>query len=130
MVSQLQIPHAARHDGTVHAIEHHGEGLSLLDAWQGYSKVTVIDAVRPAGQPGRLYRFDGSCELPANLFNYSSHLFGVAEAVALARSLQRLPQCLTLFGIEGLEFGYGDRLTPTVRAAAEELARRLSAELV
>ncbi|HRW19863.1 MAG TPA: hypothetical protein P5181_13570 [Dermatophilaceae bacterium] len=63
--------------------------------------------------------------MPAALFRYSSHRFGLAEAVETARALGLLPAALTLHGIEGADFSAGIGLTPAVAAAARELADRL-----
>ena len=115
---------------TVKIIEHHGEGAALIDAWQGYQRVLLVDAICSAAAVGSVQRFDAlQVELPKGLFHYSSHLFGVAEAVELARSLGRLPDELILYGIEGVEFGYGEDLSPEVAAAVGGVASRIQVEL-
>ena len=104
---------------TVRVIEHHGEGAALIDAWQAYQRVVLVDATRSEAVVGSVQRFDAArVELPKGLFHYSSHLFGVAEAVELARSLSRLPDELIIYGIEGVEFAYGEALSPKVVAMA------------
>jgi hydrogenase maturation protease len=65
-------------------------------------------------------------QLPENLFNYSSHLFGLAEAIRLARVLGRLPEQLIVYGIEGVRFGYGEGLTLSVAAAVAEVSRQIA----
>ena len=49
------------------------------------------------------------------LFRTSTHLLGVAEAVELGRELDRLPQRLTVYGIEGERFDVGEGLSATSR---------------
>ena len=112
-------------------MEHHGEGLSLLETWQGFPAVLVIDATRSDQHPGTVQRFEigRATTLPTGLFNYSSHLFGLAEAVALAQSLNRLPASLVIYGIEGADFTYGEGLTPPVQAAVALVAERIKTEL-
>ncbi|HYD65836.1 hydrogenase maturation protease [Azospirillum sp.] len=109
--------------------EHSGEGAGLMDTWSGAERVIVVDATQSGAEPGTFVRLDaGTQELPRGLFRYSSHLFGVAEAVEMARALGRLPGDLVIWGIEGAEFGFGEDLTPAVAAAADEVARRIAAE--
>jgi len=110
--------------------EHSGEGAGLMDAWSGAERVIVVDATQSGAEPGTIVRLDaGTQELPGGLFRYSSHLFGLAEAVEMARALGRLPGELVIWGIEGADFGFGEDLTPAVAAAADEVARRITAEL-
>ncbi len=114
---------------TVKLMEHHGEGASLIEAWQGYRRVLLVDATCSDAAVGTVQRFDAlQVELPKGLFHYSSHLFGVAEAVELARSLERLPGNLIIYGIAGTEFGYGEALSPEVAVAVVDVTNRIRAE--
>ena len=115
----------------IFTLEHHGEGLSLLDSWQNYPGVILIDATRSGKKPGTVQHFVVNCDitLPKNLFNYSSHLFGLAEAISLAQSLNCLPQEMEIFGIEGDEFGYGEKLTTEVELAVAQVVRTIESEL-
>lgn len=111
-------------------LEHHGEGLSLLDSWQGFTSVLIIDAIHARAPAGTLYCFD--CirdELPRGLFHYSSHQFGLAEAVALARTLNRLPPQLLVYGIVGTAFSHGEGLCVPVARAVERLAEQIRLQL-
>lgn len=104
-----------------------GEGVSLMHRWQGYETVMVIDAVSSGGQPGTLYCFDISDEtLPVSFFHYSSHAFGLAEAVEMARVLNWLPPDLIVFGVEGQDFGSGEGLSPAVAAVLPELVQKIT----
>ena len=116
---------------SVTIMAHHGEGLSLLETWQDYAAVVVIDATRSDQPPGTVQRFEvgRATSLPTGLFNYSSHLFGLAEAVALAQSLDRLPASLVIYGIEGADFTYGEGLTPPVLASVALVAKQIKTEL-
>jgi len=57
----------------------------------------------------------------------STHAFGVADAIELARALDRLPPHLDVYAVEGVEFGLGTPLTPAVQRAIDGLAARLAA---
>ena len=113
----------------VQLMQHHGEGLSLLDAWQDHDKVVLVDAAYSGANPGAIHRFDAAkTALPRRLFYYSSHLFGLAEAVELARSLSRLPGTMIVYGIEGTHFGYGAELSAEVAQAADAVAEFVRAD--
>jgi len=118
----------ARHG--VDARVHSGDGADLIDQFALVPRVVLVDATRSDAIAGTLSDFDALQEaLPKELFNYSTHLFGLAEAVETARVLGLLPRALRVIGIEGKGFGPGEGLSPPVAAAVEDLVSRLSAEL-
>ena len=97
----------------------HGDCARLIDLWSDRDRVVVVDAMRTDDAAGTIRRFDGRIEpLPTGAFRSSSHLFGLAEAVALARTLDRLPRELIVYGVAGARFDLGVCLSPTVEAAA------------
>ena len=104
-----------------------GDGTGLIDVWESAGdEVVVVDAAAAGGTPGTIRRFDAvAAPLPAHALRSSSHHFGVAEAVELARSLDRLPPALRVYAIEGEDFGAGQELSPTVRRAVDEVAAEL-----
>lgn len=107
-----------------------GEGTELIEAWNGRTRVMVVDAMRAGGTAGEIRRFDGlSDDLPPDAFASLSHRFGLTQAVELARLLDRLPGTLTIFGIEAEDFGQGPGLTPAVAAGADRLAAEITASL-
>jgi len=108
---------------------HEGEPIGLLDVWDGAHEVIVVDAVSSETPPGTVHRLDASAPLPATFARGSTHAFGLADTIELARTLARLPASLTVYGIEGEDFRAGEELSASVRAAVEsvrvELGRRL-----
>lgn len=105
---------------SVKIIEQSGEAASLMEAWQGAESVIVIDAISSGAPPGTVRRVDlTTAEIPAGLCRSSSHHFGVAEAVGLARELKRLPARLVLIGIEGEDFSEGTECSEKVTLAIE-----------
>lgn len=97
-----------------------GEGAELMEAWQGFPHVVLVDAASSGAAAGTLHRFEAAeTRLPTGLFHYSSHLFSVAEAIEMARILGRLPGRMTVYGIEGRDFSYGEGLSVEVVAAAD-----------
>ena len=100
--------------------EQSGEGTSLMDYWQEHDRVCVVDAVSSGAPPGSIHRMDASKEpIPSKFFSCSTHDFGVAEAIEMARALDQLPRQLQLFGIEGKNFQPGEMLSAEVERAME-----------
>ena len=107
-------------------IEESGEGASLMNAWSDVDGVIIIDAVKSGALPGRIHQLDATKEtVPTGYFNYSSHAFGVAEAIEISRTLGNLPATLHIYGIEGKSFSSGTELSPEVRRSAEEVKDRI-----
>jgi hydrogenase maturation protease len=105
-----------------------GEGAELMEAWQGFPYVVLVDAAASGAALGTIHRFEvADTRLPTGLFHYSSHLFSVAEAIEMARILDRLPERMTVFGIEGRDFSYGEGLSPEVAAAADVVEAEIRA---
>lgn len=114
----------------VEVSEQGGEPASLLEAWFGVDEALVVDAVSSGADPGTLHRFEYPGEpLPAGMFTASTHALGLAEAVELARELDRLPRRLVVYGIEGRSFEQGEGLTPAVRDTVARLVTELCHEL-
>jgi hydrogenase maturation protease len=111
-------------------VEETGQGGALLEAWKGADAVILIDAVSSGAAPGTLHRFDAESQsIPAKLFRYSSHTFGVPEAVELARALNQLPPRLIVFGIEAKALETGIGLSPEVVDSARTVVRAVAREV-
>ena len=106
------------------------EPTRLLDSWSGLDRLVLVDAVRSGAPPGTVHRVDASSgELPRELGLSSSHLFGVAETMALARALDRLPPQVVVYGVEGAQFGATTEVTPAVAAAVASVVADVLGEL-
>ena len=106
------------------------EPTRLLDAWRDLDRLVLVDAVRSGAPPGTVHRVDASSgELPRELGLSSSHLFGVAETIALARALDRLPAHVVVYGVEGEQFGATSTVTPAVSAAIDAVTASVLREL-
>jgi hydrogenase maturation protease len=116
--------------GHTSVIEKTGDCLSLLEIWKDAETVVLVDAARSGAEPGTLHRQEwDTLPPPVSLLHHSTHGFGVAEAVALAKSLNQLPQKMVIFGIEGKNFAAGAPLSPEVEAALDTVAERIRAEV-
>ena len=84
----------------------------------------VVDAAAGA-EPGRLHRLDASAQpLPQRLFGSSTHGFGVAEGIELARALGVLPPVCVVYAVEGGRFETGAPMSEAVVRALPVLAER------
>ena len=114
----------------VNVIEQSGDGISLMDSWKDSDAVILIDAVHSGAQPGTIHRFDVHTQtIPTKFFHYSTHAFGVAEAIELARALKQLPKNLIVYGIEGKCFDAGIGLSLEVEKAVEKVMLRVKQEI-
>jgi hydrogenase maturation protease len=103
-----------------------GDPVGLLELWDGAPRVVVVDATRSGAAPGTIRTIDGVRERLPLTSRFEGHTGGVAEAIALARELGRLPDELLLVGIEGASFELGRAVSEPVRAAVAQLTRELS----
>lgn len=104
--------------------------LTLVAEWACFDLALCIDAAAPLSGPGRIHRFDlTTTDLPRWGSSTSSHGLGLADAVALARSLHQAPSQIIVYAIEGASFAAGASMTPDVVAAVEEVVVLIAAEV-
>jgi hydrogenase maturation protease len=120
----LEVARRVRERADVAVRELEGEGVGLLDAWADARAVLLVDSVRSGAAPGTVHRVDATDHpLPAELRgSTSTHAFGVAEAIELARALGRLPHRLVVYGVEGGRFETGAGLSRNVAAVVDSVA--------
>jgi hydrogenase maturation protease len=103
---------------------------NLVELWEGYEVVYLIDAMRAGSAPGTILRFDGHTALiPEGFGMESAHTFHLRRAIELSRALGSLPDQLTLFGVEVAQRAAGGGLSHPVESAADRLAQRIAAEI-
>jgi hydrogenase maturation protease len=113
----------------VRLLEQSGEATALLDALRGAPAALVVDAAR-GPQPGRVRRLDAAAQsLPPALFACSTHGFGVAEGIELARALGALPPVCVVYALEGAQFETGAAMSPAMQAAVAAVAARVEMEI-
>ncbi|WP_246657286.1 hydrogenase maturation protease [Methylocystis sp. B8] len=117
--------------GEVEIIEEEGEATRLLARLEGADAAYIVDASVSGASVGDIRRFDVSAgQLPPAGFAASTHGFGLAEALELARSLCLMPQRCVVYAIEGGTFDIGAPLSPAVAAAVGIVADRLRVEIL
>ncbi len=107
-----------------------GDALALLEDFAGAGHVVLVDAAAPLAAPGRVHCLDPlSRPLPREIVPASTHAFGLAEVIGLARALGQLPARLSVYAIEAAGFATGAPLSAPVAAAVERVAERIATEL-
>lgn len=92
----------------------HVDPSELLHVMNGYHLVIVVDAVASGGAPGAVAVLETP---PPGAGTSGTHDLGLAEVIALARALGRLPPRLLIVAVEAIDFGHGRGLSPAVEAA-------------
>lgn len=105
------------------------DSLELLHTWMKSSRVILVDAASAGGPPGRVSRFDAEHPLPAGVLYGSTHAWGVAQTVEMARVLGCAPAELVVYAIEGTSFELGGRLSRPVRRAVRRVERHILQDL-
>lgn len=114
----------------VEIVERAGDMLALIEDWAGRDAVILVDAAAPGAEPGRIYRIDLVQDaVPADLSLSSTHAFGVAQAVGLARALGLLPGRVVAYAVEGASFEPGAPVSPRIATAIDDVVLRVAAEL-
>jgi hydrogenase maturation protease len=111
-------------------IECECDGTVLMEIWKNAKRVILIDAVSSGTRPGAIYRFDVHTEhIPLSFSFQSTHAFGIAEAIGLARVLGQLPPYLIIYAIEGKNFSSGKGLSQEVEKAVQQIVELVMSEV-
>jgi hydrogenase maturation protease len=102
-----------------------GGSLDVIDLWEGWSEVVIVDAMESGADPGTVKRFDGLRDpLPTSSF-VTTHALAISDAVELARMLDRLPPSLTVVGIEAGCIDLGAPMSPVVEQAVDRVVEEI-----
>lgn len=102
--------------------ESDGDGAKLIDQWQDARVVFLVDAVSSRQPVGALHRYEAhDIPLPNAIFGRSTHHWGMADAIELARRLHKLPPRVLVYGIEASNFSYGLTFSAPLQAALPRL---------
>lgn len=88
----------------------HTDPSNLVALWEGRDHVVVADALLAGAEPGTVVVVEAGADSPplegARMWTASggSHAFGLADALALARTLEVLPRRVTVVGVVAESF--------------------------
>ncbi len=107
-----------------------GEATEILELLEDAEAVWLVDACQSGAKAGDIHRFDvRRAPLPEAAFGVSTHGFGVAQAIELARAFGILPGICTVFAIEGQTFAHGTGPSTRVMRAVETVAQTIEDEM-
>jgi hydrogenase maturation protease len=105
--------------------ESDGEPARVIDAWAGADLAVVVESVRHGAPAGSVIDLDATEQFDGAMSRTGgagSHSLGLAEAIALGRTLGRMPRRLRVVGVEPADLGYGEGLTETVARTLDLVA--------
>ncbi|MCK5201195.1 MAG: hydrogenase maturation protease [Spirochaetales bacterium] len=99
------------------------DGLGLIEYLKDYKKVIIIDAVESGVAPGTIKVFTPEeAVLNINSDSLSTHGFGIAELIKLAKELDINPK-LVIVGVQPGDVSYGEGLSDILSLKMEEAAK-------
>jgi len=104
-----------------------GEASQLVAVLKDARGVILCDALVVDDTPGVVRTLDCRDPLPMGCLPCSSHAFGVAEGIELARSLGVLPEFCHIVGVVASDFEIGGPLSPALTAAIPVAVARIEA---
>jgi hydrogenase maturation protease len=114
----------------VEVVELDGEATAVLERLEGREFAYLIDACVSGAESGNFRRFAAhEAPLPQLGSDLSTHGFGLAAAVELARNLGQLPARTFVYAIEGARFEVGTGPSAAVAEAARKVAAEIRSEL-
>lgn len=117
-------------DAEVDVIEQDGDATALLSLLEGRSRAYLVDACMSGAPCGSIQRFDAAdSALPCDVFDISTHGFGLYQAIELGRALRQLPRQCVVYAIEGESFETGASMTAPMEAAVVDVCRRILDEI-
>jgi hydrogenase maturation protease len=103
-----------------------GGAFELMAARDHHEHVILIDAVLTGAPVGTVHLWEGCPPYLPPTRQFSSHGFGLAEALRLGQALKCMPDRITVYGIEGKEFALGEAISPEVAVAIERVAQGIA----
>ena len=107
-----------------------GEISELMDVFAHYPIVYLVDACQCKDPVGSWQRIDAlEHPLLVEALHTSTHGFGVAQAVAMARNIQQIPSQLIIYAISANKYHIHDALSPPVASAIPAVARAITEDI-
>ena len=95
---------------------------------EGIDKLVIIDAIQAGGTSGTVYHFTADV-LEKSAHSGSPHNLGLKQSLALMKVIGILPPETIIIGVEPADMGFGNGLTPGVRAALPQIVEAVQKEI-
>ena len=96
-------------------------GLDLLPRMEGYRNILIADCVTVGQSPGTLLQVEGEDVSITFSRCLSPHQMGLKDLIAVLELQGRLPERLTVLGVEPESIELGEQLSATVAATLPRL---------
>jgi len=116
-------------DGNVKIIDGGTAGIDLLFWLEDADYVIIVDCVEADAEPGAIFRLPAE-ELIRNAPGQIASLHGInlQEVLFIANKLGKLPPAV-IYGVQGKEIGFCDRLSPQVNKVLPRLVELIRQEI-
>jgi hydrogenase maturation protease len=112
------------------ALQCPGEATAIVQELEDADVAVLVDATVSGAPPGTVHRFDVTGQvLPSRLAEVSSHGFGLAQAIELARALGSLPRRCIVYAIEAAQLEPSAALSAEVARAAGQVTECILDEI-
>lgn len=101
-------------------------GLDLLVYMEGYREILIADCVTAGHPAGTLLRVEGE-DVPSTFANcLSPHQMGLKDLISVLELQGRLPERLTVLGVEPADLDVGEYLSEPVRQTLPRLVAAMA----
>jgi hydrogenase maturation protease len=104
------------------------EALELIDLFGLYPTIYLIDAFQREHTTDSFARIDALQTSLLQQNNTSSHGFGVAHTIELARQMNMLPQKLIIYAVAAQDFSIGQQISDDILQNVEKAVFQLMKE--
>ena len=104
-------------------------GIGLLASLVGHEAAVVVDAAVPTGRPGTIRTHAWPSAELAHRTPWSTHGFGLIEALELGETLGHSPRCVTIYTIEAQDVSPCGQLSQIVAGQLDALVEMVLRQL-
>jgi hydrogenase maturation protease len=107
-------------------VELTGDQSDLIELMQDTDNMIIVDAVCSQAPPGTIFHINASKDsFPGNFFTVSTHGIDLSQSIEMARTMNRLPEVVLVYGIVGKNFSFSTSLSQQVRDSAETVKNKI-----
>ncbi len=111
-------------------VELEGDQTCLLELMQTTDVMIIVDAIQSSAPAGTTFRIDASsAPLPRDFHAFTTHSMDSVQAIELARTMNRLPKEVIIYGIVGKDFCYTEKLSQQMEESIEIVQDKILGEI-